>query len=191
MRQAIEGEFILDVLKHYTTYGTYFGLLKACEDGPNVERMDQNEDIFVRFMNDASFQKIVTAWMASETYRRLRSDDARGESEHARSGALPPRLRIVEPQPSERYSTCVPLVPLKAAAGAFSDPQQIDDDGYAWAAVETGRRLRPGMFVAQVVGKSMEPAISDGAYCLFAAPDTPAGNADRRACSPTLSPRAG
>ena len=135
-----------------------------------VERMDQNEDIFVRFMNDASFQKIVTTWMASETYRRLRSDDAREEPEHPGSEALPPRLRIVDPQPSERYSTCVPLVPLKAAAGAFSDPQQIDDDGYAWAAVETGRRLRRGMFVAQVVGKSMEPAISDGAYCLFAAP---------------------
>ena len=26
------------------------------------------------------------------------------------------------------------------------------------------------MFVAQVVGKSMEPAIPDGAYCLFRAP---------------------
>ena len=38
MREAIEEEFILDVLKHYTTYGTYFGLLKACEDDPNVER---------------------------------------------------------------------------------------------------------------------------------------------------------
>ena len=38
MRQAIEEEFILDVLKHYTTYGTYFKLLKACEDDPNVER---------------------------------------------------------------------------------------------------------------------------------------------------------
>ncbi len=37
-----------------------------------VERMDQNEELFVRFMNDASFQKIVTAWMASEAYRRLR-----------------------------------------------------------------------------------------------------------------------
>ena len=37
-----------------------------------VERMDQNEEIFVRFMNDPSFQKIVTAWMASEAYRRLR-----------------------------------------------------------------------------------------------------------------------
>src|SRR3989442_2691711 len=38
MRQAIEEEFILDVLKLYTTYATYFKLLKACEDDPNVER---------------------------------------------------------------------------------------------------------------------------------------------------------
>jgi hypothetical protein len=38
--------------------------------------MDQNEDIFVRFMNDANFQKVVTAWMAAEAYRRLRSGDA-------------------------------------------------------------------------------------------------------------------
>jgi type I restriction enzyme, R subunit len=38
MRQAIEEGFILDVLKNYTTYATYFKLLKACEDDPNVER---------------------------------------------------------------------------------------------------------------------------------------------------------
>src|SRR5438876_120270 len=38
MRQAIEEEFILDVLKNYTTYATYFKLLKACDDDPNVER---------------------------------------------------------------------------------------------------------------------------------------------------------
>ena len=38
MRQAIEEGFILDVLKHYTTYATYFKLLKASEEDPNVER---------------------------------------------------------------------------------------------------------------------------------------------------------
>jgi type I restriction enzyme, R subunit len=38
MRQAIEEEFILDVLKYYTTYATYFKLLKACDDDPQVER---------------------------------------------------------------------------------------------------------------------------------------------------------
>ncbi len=135
-----------------------------------VERMDQNEGIFVRFMNDASFQNAVTERMASEAYRRLTSDaGSRGPGQAARD-ALPPRLRIVEPRPEERYVTCVPLVPLKAAAGAFSDSQHLDDDGFAWVAVDTTRRLRRGMFVAQVVGRSMEPRIPDGAYCLFAAP---------------------
>ena len=38
MRQAIEEGFILDVLKHYTTYETYYKLLKSTEDDPNVER---------------------------------------------------------------------------------------------------------------------------------------------------------
>ena len=34
----------------------------------------------------------------------------------------------------------------------------------------TKRRLRPGMFVAQIVGRSMEPRIPDGAWCLFQSP---------------------
>lgn len=38
MRQAIEEGFILDVLKHYTTYATYFRLLKASDGDPNVVR---------------------------------------------------------------------------------------------------------------------------------------------------------
>ena len=78
----------------------------------------------------------------------------------------------VTPRSEERYRTCVPLLTLKAAAGAFSDPQHVEDDDWEWIAIDTKHRLRPGMFVAQVVGKSMEPAIPDGAYCLFAAPVT-------------------
>lgn len=38
MRQAIEERFIMDVLKNYTSYATYFKLLKACENDPHVER---------------------------------------------------------------------------------------------------------------------------------------------------------
>jgi type I restriction enzyme, R subunit len=126
-----------------------------------VERIDQNEEIFVRFMNDRSFQQTVTEWMAAEAYRRLRSDTG---------PELPARLRIVEPKPEERYVTCVPLVPLKVAAGAFGDPHHVEEDGFEWVSVDVRHRLRRGMFVAQVVGQSMEPAIPDGSYCLFAAP---------------------
>ena len=38
MRQAIEEGFILDVLKNYTTYKTYYRLVKAIEDDPQVEK---------------------------------------------------------------------------------------------------------------------------------------------------------
>ena len=73
----------------------------------------------------------------------------------------------------ERYVNCVPLVPLQAAAGAFGDPHAIPDESdWEWVELDTGRSLRPGMFVALVVGKSMEPRIPDGAYCLFASPVT-------------------
>ncbi|MEX2430547.1 MAG: DEAD/DEAH box helicase family protein, partial [Dehalococcoidia bacterium] len=38
MRQAIEEGFILDVLQHYTTYATYYRLLKAAEDDPKLPK---------------------------------------------------------------------------------------------------------------------------------------------------------
>ena len=40
MRQAIEEGFILDVLKNYTTYKTYWKLLKKTADDPNVPKRE-------------------------------------------------------------------------------------------------------------------------------------------------------
>ena len=62
------------------------------------------------------------------------------------------------------------LSSLKSAAGAFSD----DQGGFATVGTESDewvslpdRHLEEGMFVAQVVGDSMEPEIPSGSYCLF------------------------
>jgi SOS-response transcriptional repressor LexA len=79
-------------------------------------------------------------------------------------------LHLVRPLDQDKYVTCVPLIPLKAAAGAFSGPQRIVDGDWEWTKVTSRRRLGPGMFVAQVLGKSMETAIPDGSYCLFLSP---------------------
>lgn len=49
MRQAIEERYILDVLRNYTTYSTYFKLLKSCADDPNVERKKASRAL-ARFM---------------------------------------------------------------------------------------------------------------------------------------------
>jgi hypothetical protein len=71
----------------------------------------------------------------------------------------------------------VPLAPaknpntiLQACVQAVDD--KVDPGAAVWVEIDTMRKLRKGMFAAQVVGKSMEPAIPDGSYCLFAAPVT-------------------
>lgn len=49
MRQAIEEGFIEDVLANYVTYKTYYKLIKASEDDPNVERKKAAREL-ARFM---------------------------------------------------------------------------------------------------------------------------------------------
>ncbi|MBE3074301.1 MAG: DEAD/DEAH box helicase family protein, partial [Actinobacteria bacterium] len=50
MRQAIEEGFILDVLANYTTYKTYYRLIKAIEDDPEVEKK-QAAKALARYMS--------------------------------------------------------------------------------------------------------------------------------------------
>ena len=129
----------------------------------------------------AHYQKIVVA--LHETIRLMKEIDdviekhggwpgafQTGQAQPASPAPIPFLPRTVKPTPKERYVTCVPLVPLKAAAGAFGDPQHVEDGQFEWVEVKSSHRLRRGMFVAQVVGQSMEPAIPDGSYCLFASP---------------------
>ena len=80
-------------------------------------------------------------------------------------------FRLVAPSPETRYVTCVPLVPLEVAAGAFGDSHTVPDESeWDWVEFDTARALRQGLFVARVTGKSMEPRIPDGSYCLFRSP---------------------
>lgn len=50
MRQAIEEHFILDVLAHYTTYKTYFRLIKSIEDDPKLDKRNAAKAL-ARFMS--------------------------------------------------------------------------------------------------------------------------------------------
>lgn len=81
-----------------------------------------------------------------------------------------PEIDLVEPTADNRYLTCIPMIPLKVAAGAFGDPQYLGDGDSQWVEIETSHKLQPGMFVAQVIGQSMEPLIPNGSYCLFSSP---------------------
>ncbi|MBL4903059.1 MAG: DEAD/DEAH box helicase family protein [Desulfocapsa sp.] len=73
------------------------------------------------------------------------------------------------PPEADKFTRVLPYYPLSIAAGDFMD-SSIPDAPETWFVVEglTSRRsLAPSMFVARIQGKSMEPLIPDGAYCLF------------------------
>ena len=78
-------------------------------------------------------------------------------------------LRRVTAQERAQGVAAVPVVSLKFAAGSFSDPQALEDGADDWVELPEWIKPQPGLFVAQVVGESMNKRIANGAWCLFRA----------------------
>lgn len=66
-----------------------------------------------------------------------------------------------------------PVISLRFAAGSFSDAQALEEGADDWVALPDWVRTQPGLFVAQVLGESMNRRIPNGSWCLFRA--NPAG----------------
>lgn len=64
-----------------------------------------------------------------------------------------------------QYSDALPVYDLAANAGSFGDAQSPEIQG--WVEVRTSRALDRRMFVARVVGQSMEPHVPDGCWAMF------------------------
>jgi len=68
----------------------------------------------------------------------------------------------VEIQP---FRTHLPLYSLRAAAGRLGEEMESNEED--WVPAPEGMRLSEDLFVAHVVGRSMEPRIPDGSLNLF------------------------
>ena len=69
------------------------------------------------------------------------------------------------------FVTHLPRYSLAVAAGKFLENQEVSqsegDEG--WEEAPSGLHPTPAMFVARIVGRSMEPRIPDGSLCVFRA----------------------
>jgi len=77
-------------------------------------------------------------------------------------------FRRLDDAEAEPYVNCIPLYSLAAAAGSFGEAQAPEAE--AWVAPNGRVSPAPGLFVAQVVGESMNQRIPNGAFCVFRAP---------------------
>jgi phage repressor protein C with HTH and peptisase S24 domain len=63
------------------------------------------------------------------------------------------------------FRTHLPLYSLRAAAGRLGEEMESAEED--WVRAPEGLRVSPDLFVAHVVGRSMEPRIPDGSLNLF------------------------
>jgi len=66
------------------------------------------------------------------------------------------------------FKTHLPRYSLRAAAGKFLDNEEVVEQGWV-ETPEDMRQLYPDMFIAEIVGHSMEPLIPYGSLCIFRA----------------------
>jgi DUF2075 family protein len=96
------------------------------------------------------------------------ADDAEvAPSVTARSESNVIPLRRVTKEERDAGMAAAPVVDLRFAAGTFSETQALEDGADDWVAIPDWVRPQPGLFVAQVVGESMNRRIPNGAWCLF------------------------
>lgn len=78
----------------------------------------------------------------------------------------PPSVRVLPSVPErDQFHTAVPVYDLAVAAGSFGEAQAPESMG--WMHVTPSHQVDKRMFVARVVGHSMEDAIPDGSWGLF------------------------
>ena len=75
------------------------------------------------------------------------------------------------------FRTHLPLYSLQAAAGRWGPERDVENEPEEWVEAPPDlRRLTEDMFVARVIGRSMEPLIPDGSLCIFRAGSAVAGS---------------
>jgi hypothetical protein len=86
------------------------------------------------------------------------------------------QLKLIHHSEVKPYENAVPIYDLAIAAGQFSDTQLVEEafgdstanaESFDWVELPDSFRVRPGQFVARVVGESMNKRIPNGSWCLF------------------------
>ena len=100
----------------------------------------------------------------SNTVRLREPQEAVIEDFHRGLGRLYRQHVVTTVRP---FATHLPRYSLAVAAGRFLDNQEVSEEG--WEEAPPDLKVTPELFIARISGRSMEPLIPDGSYCVFRA----------------------
>jgi type I restriction enzyme, R subunit len=129
-----------------------------------VDHHDENGQFVDLVFRDDQVMRALNTLMMDRIYGRLRVEADGGQPGSETAQTLP--FRRVALEEAKPFENCIPALDLKVAAGGFAPGQVVEPGLYEWVALE-GRKAEPDLFVAQVVGESMNRRIPNGAWCLW------------------------
>jgi len=180
-----DGRIVTDATKRATSDQSVKGIKKMLKADP--QKANALADMIVK----NTYRTLMTRGMkgcyvyctdaplADYLRSRLRTAAKSALSAVASEESLPPKLSNVVPfrrVSKEERAAGVPaaqVIDLRFAAGAFSSGQSREENAESeWAALPEWVRPHPHLFVAQVVGESMNRRVPNGSWCLFRAKPT-------------------
>jgi ATP-dependent helicase YprA (DUF1998 family)/SOS-response transcriptional repressor LexA len=113
----------------------------------------------------AGFKRVARVLKRKDAVADLAADGIwfHGEPPAEPSGNGAGDVAVLAGADAQPYVRHVPLYSIRAAAGRFLENAQADEEGW----VEVPGALHDGMFAIRIAGRSMEPAIPDGALAVF------------------------
>ncbi|MBL8859563.1 MAG: DUF2075 domain-containing protein [Planctomycetes bacterium] len=178
-----DGQIVTDATKRASSDQSVKGLKKISKVEPErarrlADRIVKNtyRTLMTRGMKGC-FVYCTDGPLAAHLRSLLRAAPGKGSVaiQDALSSAVASRQQNVVPlrraSEEERRAgvAAVPVIDLVLAAGAFSKWQALEDGSVDWVVLPDWVRPQPGLFVAQVVGESMNRRIPNGSWCLFQA----------------------
>jgi hypothetical protein len=131
-------------------------VLEALEDGLRSNAQEMGAARFLAYLEDTLSNtlriSLPQTTLAGTTAADFERALGRLYREHVNTNVLP-------------FVTHLPRYSLAVAAGDLLENREVTPEG--WEEAPCDLHLTEGMFVAKIVGKSMEPRIPDGSLCVF------------------------
>ena len=128
-------------------------VLEALEEDIRARSAEMGAEAFLAWLEDSLSNALRVSQRQSVDVDAFSRVVERLFSEHVEKVAVQP------------FQTHVPLYSLRAAAGSLGE--EMESAAEDWVPAPEGMRLSPDLFVAHVVGHSMEPRIPHGSLNLF------------------------
>ena len=133
-----------------------------------IDRMDQNQDIFNKIMEDKAFSSVVKDYLIKKVYKRLNAQEEDGavkidvDKDTLFLSDLVPDEEMAENDKTEY----LPVYSIEAVATSFGEEQKLPDV-IGWKKMKDREGSSKDYFIAKVVGRSMETTIPNSSWCLF------------------------